>query len=195
MAVHCANLDPFHVLRNEHIAPGHVRHLFDFNLFGLCNLAVFIIGVLCVVCFRKAGFKPTGKLFISKGSALNNGIEAVGSDVNFKLCKNIENLGYRVGTGAVACKEAAKETGVDFIRLNGLSVFSKNRVAVSIGLVFILVSTNKELHEPVDKFIGNNNFHNDIFNCVKSAGVILFNGFREGLLKHRDEEIHEHRDE
>ena len=148
-----------------------------------------------MVCFLKAGFKPTGKLSVRKGSALNNGIEAVGSDVNFKLCKEIENLGYGVSTGAIACKEAAKETGVDFIRLNGLSVFSKNRVAVSIGLVFILVGTNKEFHEPVDKFIGNNNFHNDVFNCVKSAGVVFFNSLREGLLKHRDEEIHEHRDE
>ena len=182
--------NPLHVLRNVHIAPGHVNHLCDLDL---CNRAVR--GFHIVLCVFKAGFKPCLEFGVCKGAALNNGVEAVRSDVNIKLCKKVKYLGYCVGSGAVTCKQTAEQTGVDFIGENGIAAGVQNGIAVFIKFFLFLVVADKQRHEPVNKFVGNNNLHCDVFHRVKLTLVIFFNSLGESLFKRRNEEIHYHRNE
>ena len=148
-----------------------------------------------MICICKAGFKPSFKLSVCERAALNNGVETVRSDVNIKLCKNGENPGNCVGSGAVATEETAKQTGVNFIGENGIAFSVKNRITVFVSLLNILVVTNKKRHKPVDEIVGNENFNCNVLNGVKLTFVILFNCRREGLFKRRNEEIHYHRNE
>ena len=148
-----------------------------------------------MVCFLKAGFKPFLEFGVCKGAALNNVIEAVRSDVNIKLCKKVKYLGYCVGSAAVATEETAKQTGVDFIGENGIAAGVQNGIAVFIKFFLFLVVADKQRHEPVNKFVGNNDLHCDVFQRVKLTLVIFFNSLGEGLFKRRNKEIHYHRNE